>query len=205
MCYCNDDDEDGGRDGIAPHISFTQPLPNRPIQRIETTCSRVLHNFRKKRDLTSVQSVTKVLATARRSLQGTRLSGHHNRIPSDGTDVLFTYWINPLLLPKWWPPKAEVDGRLGGAYVMTWPKQNWSLRGTYVKFDPGKTLSFTWAWDHEPDRRPTTVQIDFEPLGRNGSRLTLRHGSYSPEDTEQRKSHLEGWLFFLGRLQAVSN
>lgn len=129
----------------------------------------------------------------------TRVADFPNRDPEN----LFRFWIDPTLISKWWPPVAQIEAKLGGAYVLNWPKQNWFLRGTFTQFDPGKVLVFTWKWDHEPEKVNTEVRVNFEPLGSGGTHLTLTHGNYSKNDTEQRQSHLEGWMFFLGKLQSI--
>jgi uncharacterized protein YndB with AHSA1/START domain len=67
-------------------------------------------------------------------------------------------------------------------------------------------LAFTWRWDSEPAEAPTReVSIRFEPRAEGGSAITLTHGPYSDaaREDEVRAGHLEGWLHFLGRLQAA--
>ena len=114
---------------------------------------------------------------------------------------LFDYWTSTELLPKWWPPMAELEPKTGGSYHFSWPKQNWHLRGKYTMFDPGKRLGFTWKWDHEPVDA-TRVTLLFQPNPNGGTRLTLRHEGYSKnsESKKIRDEHIEGWTFFLGKL-----
>jgi uncharacterized protein YndB with AHSA1/START domain len=122
--------------------------------------------------------------------------------PNRDPDSLFQFWTDANLITSWWPPSARIDARSGGSYVLEWPKQNWRLRGTFTRFDQGKALGFTWKWDHEPEKLPTEVLLSFEErLGSTkGTRLTLTHGPYSTLESDQRQSHLDGWLFFLKRL-----
>lgn len=122
-------------------------------------------------------------------------------------DILFDYWTMPRLITLWWPAEAEIDACLDGIYHLAWPKRNWHLRGRYTTFELGKELAFTWKWDHLP---PTTqVNIAFEPLSTNtetdGTKLTVTHSPYSDASIEQeaRQGHLEGWLYFVGRLQDI--
>jgi uncharacterized protein YndB with AHSA1/START domain len=122
---------------------------------------------------------------------------------------LFAYWTRPDLLRQWWPPQAEVEPRAGGAYHYWWPERNDHLRGIFTAFEPGRKLAFTWRWDHEPPEVPTrTVTIIFSPDSRDDERVTLnlRHEPYgdTPEEQDARKSHLEGWMYFLGKLQSFS-
>lgn len=118
--------------------------------------------------------------------------------------ALFDYWVQPNRLREWWPPAAEVEPFAGGYYRMEWPRQNWTLRGYFTAFDPGHELAFTWRWDHDPPGVPETlVRVTFSAAGRPAAtRLRVEHGPYpdSPEGSEWRQSHLDGWLHFLTRL-----
>jgi uncharacterized protein YndB with AHSA1/START domain len=118
--------------------------------------------------------------------------------------ALFDYFVRPHLLTQWWPASASVEPRLGGRYHMAWPAMGWNLRGEHTAFAPPARLAFTWHWDHEPAMPVRQVDLSIEAAG-GGSRLTVMHSAYGPGDAEQsdRVSHLEGWRFFLGRLQAL--
>jgi uncharacterized protein YndB with AHSA1/START domain len=125
--------------------------------------------------------------------------------PHSSPDHLFDYWTSTDMITKWWPPAAELEPRVGGAYHFSWPKQNWHLRGKYTIFDRGKRLGFTWKWDHEPIDA-TRVTLLFQPIPHGGTRLTLHHEGYSKNSKTRviRDEHIEGWTFFLGRLQEQS-
>lgn len=109
------------------------------------------------------------------------------------------------MLQQWWPPLAELEACEGGTYHLAWPQMNWHLRGLYRAFVPGKQLSFSWHWDHEPPEvDQKTVEVLFEGLAGGGTRLLLTHGPYyaTPEDQARRiDEHLAGWMHFLARLQ----
>jgi uncharacterized protein YndB with AHSA1/START domain len=122
---------------------------------------------------------------------------------------LFASWTRPDLLRQWWPPQVKVEPRLGGAYHYWWPERGDQLRGVFTAFEPGQKLAFTWKWDHEPADAPTrTVTVTLTPGSRDDERvtLTLRHEPYgdTPAEQEARKGHLEGWTYFLGKLQSLS-
>ncbi len=130
--------------------------------------------------------------------------------PTADLRTLFAYWTEPMLLERWWPQHAEVEPRVGGAYHLSWPQQDWHLRGRYTTFEPSERLDFTWKWDHDPfDEPERTVAIIFEHVSgatSNGTRLLLSHGPYldTPEEQTLRLDHhLAGWLYFLPRLQAI--
>ena len=141
---------------------------------------------------------------------------------------VFDAFTLPEQLTRWWPTRAEVDLRVGGAYHLEWPKMGWSLRGEYEQvqapFRPttehsdvipmaayrssdggprtaGGILSFTWAWDHEPDVPSRRVELRIDPFA-GGTRMGLEHGTYGASDRDQaeRASHDEGWRHFLPKL-----
>ncbi len=118
---------------------------------------------------------------------------------------LFDYWTKPNLLQKWWPPEAEVDPQLGGMYHFFWPQMNWHLRGHYITFKPEEELAFTWIWDHYPLVKE--VVVSFEALASlsdsGGTKITIHHGPYDDSEQSQidRQGHLEGWTYFLEKLQ----
>lgn len=118
---------------------------------------------------------------------------------------VFDYWVQPDLLVKWWPQEAVTHPQVGGDFLLAWPGMNWRLRGVYRAFEPGKTLAFTWKWDHEPDLPERLVTVTFAPLD-DVTVINVEHGSYTDSEVDQadRQSHIDGWLYFLGKLQAVT-
>src|SRR5260370_35120997 len=81
--------------------------------------------------------------------------------PNLNPALLFDYWTNADLLKKWWPPSAELEPKVGGTYHVSWPKQDWHLRGQFTLFDQGKTLGFARQWDHgATDGTGVTLRYD---------------------------------------------
>ena len=120
--------------------------------------------------------------------------------------AMFDYWTKPELLTQWWPEQAEVEPQQGGAYHMMWPKMNWLLRGQFTNYEPGRSLAFTWKWDHEPDTPTREVEVTLHERAEGGTRITIIHGPYDDSERAQkdRESHIEGWQFFCGRLRELS-
>jgi len=127
--------------------------------------------------------------------------------PSTSPQTLFRYWTESASLCQWWPQAAEIEPFIGGKYHLSWPGMNWHLRGSYTSFEVGKHLAFTWRWDsdeQEPGER--IVELAFEALLDDGTRLLLTHGPYEDTPAEQElrfEHHLAGWQHFLARLQQV--
>lgn len=115
---------------------------------------------------------------------------------------VFDYWVKPDLLVKWWPQRAAVNPMRGGEFGLGWPAQKWILRGVYQVFEPGHKLAFTWKWDHEPDLPERTVTVTFAPLD-GVTVITVEHGTYTASEIDQtdRQSHIDGWHYFLDKLQ----
>jgi uncharacterized protein YndB with AHSA1/START domain len=127
-------------------------------------------------------------------------------LPDPDVKTAFDRWVIPEQLTLWWPPVAEVEPGPGGSYHFSWPAQGWHLRGRFTDFEPGARLAYTWRWDHDPGDAETIVSIRFDALPAGGIFLTLTHGPYP--DTEagrsRRQEHLDGWMYFLGRLESLS-
>jgi uncharacterized protein YndB with AHSA1/START domain len=126
--------------------------------------------------------------------------------------TLFDYWTKPELLTQWWPETAEIEPRTGGKYRLEWAKMGWKLYGEYLRFEPytrgdycGR-LFFTWNWQHEPDLPTRRVEVYFTPnTANNETRLSIVHGNYAATERDQqdRQSHLDGWLYFVGKLEKL--
>ncbi|MFC1851802.1 SRPBCC domain-containing protein [candidate division CSSED10-310 bacterium] len=120
-------------------------------------------------------------------------------------EKVFSYWIEPELLTKWWPQEAEIEVKAGGKFHLSWSTMNWHLRGTIVTLDFYTKLAFTWKWDHEPDHPVRNVMVTFSPAGQ-GTIMNVIHESYQDTEEEQkvRQEHLDGWKFFGVRLLTLT-
>jgi uncharacterized protein YndB with AHSA1/START domain len=124
-------------------------------------------------------------------------------LPHLSPPAAFDYFTRPELLGRWWPPEANVEARAGGSYRLSWPAMGWELSGRYTAFEPGERLAFTWQWAHRPELPIRTVEVVFAAKN-NGCHVTISHGIYGDTAIEQadRQEHIEGWIYFLGQLQA---
>ncbi len=120
---------------------------------------------------------------------------------------LYDYWVRAELITEWWVERvAQLEAVEGGKYQFEWPKIDSTLRGTFQQVVPGLHLRFTWTWDHLPELPLRMVNINFIPTyDERGTYLRIRHGNYDNSDRDQsdRQNHLDGWLYFLERLQEV--
>lgn len=114
--------------------------------------------------------------------------------PGD-TSAVFEWFVDPVLLTRWWPTEAETDPVVGGRYRLYWDGPDVTLRGEYLDVAPGERLGFTWSWDHD-DLPPRVVDIRFSTSDR-GTFVTVTHESESDEES---RGYVDGWTHFLGRL-----
>ena len=120
-------------------------------------------------------------------------------IPGPRPSAVYRYLTEADLITTWWSPHTESVPEVGGVLIARWPAEGWTMRGTYTTLDPPHLVGFTWSWDHEPDvgERRVTIELTRES---DATLLTLHHGPFSPDEAEDRESHLHGWLHFLPKL-----
>lgn len=115
-------------------------------------------------------------------------------MPADPAAV-FDWFIDPVLLTRWWPSEAELDVRPGGSLRMYWDGPDVTLRGEYRVVDAGRRLDHTWSWDHD-DLPPRLVSIAFGD--HDGGTLVMVDHEHETES--EGSDYRDGWEFFLGRL-----
>jgi len=114
-------------------------------------------------------------------------------------EEIFAYFTDAEKIVQWWPKVAEIDARVGGSYRLSWPDNDWHLRGVFTALEPGRHIGFTWAWDHEPSvTLHKQVDIWLQPLFESGSRVAVFHGPFttSEDDQSARQGIVEGWIHF---------
>jgi uncharacterized protein YndB with AHSA1/START domain len=127
--------------------------------------------------------------------------------PNHTRDELYDHLTKPELLTKWWPATAEVDLEIGGAYILSWPEQDWTMRGTVQAFERGRNFAFTWNWDHMKEAPERLVTIEFLLREEGGCRIKLTQAPYGEGDAEanEKKGHIAGWNGCLSRLRDLDD
>ena len=117
-------------------------------------------------------------------------------------DELFSYWTEPDKLTRWWPNEVEINPAPGGRYRYGFAKTGHVLSGTFTELEPGQRLVFSWHWEHEAQEQ--RVVADFERRDKD-TLLTVTQGPYGVGEAgeRERRSQLEGWSYFLGRLKTA--
>lgn len=119
-------------------------------------------------------------------------------------DRAFAFWVDPALLVRWMGDRAEIDARAGGRWRLEYGDR-YVAAGEIVELDPPRRIVLTWGWEKGDDGSippgASRVEVTFEPEG-DGTRLRLRHLELPAGD---RRGHIEGWDYFLPRLEAAAD
>lgn len=117
------------------------------------------------------------------------------RVLTGDPAAVFEWFVDPVLLTRWWPTEAELDARPGGAFRLYWDGPDVTLRGEYRVVEPGRRLEHTWSRDHD-ELPPRLVAINFDETA-GGTSVTVVH---EHDDDAEGSDYRDGWEFFLGRL-----
>jgi uncharacterized protein YndB with AHSA1/START domain len=115
-------------------------------------------------------------------------------------EVVWPFFIDPDRIVRWMGSVATLEPRPGGAFRIDYGQGD-LVAGQYLQVDEPARVVFTWGWVSSEDVvQPggSRVEVELEPLdGGSATLLRLRHTGL---DTDGRKSHDEGWRYFLPRL-----
>ena len=119
-------------------------------------------------------------------------------------EVVRTYFTDPKRIVEWWPTRATVDLRVGGELEFEFDQPGGRTdraTGTFTELARDRIV-LTWGFEHDADLPPgsSSVEITLEPDGQ-ATVVRLEHRGL-PET--HRRSHDQGWAFFLSRLTSVA-
>ena len=115
-------------------------------------------------------------------------------------EVVFQALTDEKELTWWFPSKAILQARVGGAWEFKNQRQNagekHTMRGKILEIIPGKKLSYTWKVSEYQDNPESVVMWMLEPVDGGKTRVTLVHSRLVGKT-----GNLEaGWSYFMGRL-----
>ena len=117
--------------------------------------------------------------------------------------VVYDLFTDADELVRWMAPTAEVDAQVGG--TIRWTHANGdSCIGRFAELIPARRITFTYGWDRADVEIPpgsTTVEIQLEPHGIDGTLLRLVHRGLSDPMAD---AHAGGWTNYLQRLGVVA-
>ena len=122
-------------------------------------------------------------------------------------EEMWKAWATAEGITKWWPPLAEIEGKVGGKVELTWKTEageiQWQLTGKVEVWEPNKKFGFTWRWNETPKETPDLhVLVEFSEV-EGGVRVKVTHSEFDPlnDDQQNRESLKRGWEFFCANLK----
>jgi uncharacterized protein YndB with AHSA1/START domain len=119
-------------------------------------------------------------------------------------EKLFTEFIEPTELSKWFVEKAEFRAKKGGTFRFTWPG-GYTMRGKVKTVDPPKKLHLLWVDRFGRGRVfETEARFTFTKRGK-GTQLSLSHrGFKSGKKWVALYGGIQsGWAYYLTNLRSV--
>ncbi|MCI0689536.1 MAG: SRPBCC domain-containing protein, partial [Sporichthyaceae bacterium] len=125
----------------------------------------------------------------------------HAQLPGVSAAQVMSAFVDADQVSQWWGGELQVEPWPGGCYAVHFRQQGRTMRGRIVHYRPDGTLTFTWNWEHLPDRPARQVEVRATELT-DGTELQLVHGTYGDDEDERADadSHRAGWVHFLPRL-----
>ena len=111
-------------------------------------------------------------------------------------------------LTSWFPDVAVLEKRKGGRVCFRFLKseknnldKDHEMNGKIVKFIPNKEISYTWQFQNTPEFSTNTlVTWRFESLGKNKTKVILKHSGFTVNNSEKFAEHSQAWTWFVSRL-----
>ena len=124
-------------------------------------------------------------------------------------DKVFSAVSDKDQLTHWFPDIAVLEKREGGRVSFTFLRsdennldKDHEMNGKIIKFIPNRELSYTWHFRTKPEfSKDTIVTWRFESLGKNKTKVILRHSGFTEDDIQQYNEHSQGWTWFVSRLR----
>jgi uncharacterized protein YndB with AHSA1/START domain len=123
----------------------------------------------------------------------------YDRVVNASIKKVYGYLNNADKLALWLSPRATIDTRAGGVFVLSWGQLG-KVTGEFVEIEPYQRLSFVWEDDQSLE---TLVTIELMDRGQR-THLRLRHELFGGATKwEWNEVHLNEWIFFLDNLCSV--
>ena len=113
--------------------------------------------------------------------------------------TVFSFFTDRDRWLSWQGTRAEIDARSGGVFRMNVRGDGWAC-GRFTAVEPYRRIVFTWGWEGPDSPVPpgsSTVEVTLEPVGDDGTLLTLVHSGLPRPALD---THRDGWNHYLDRL-----
>ena len=129
------------------------------------------------------------------ALAGDRIE--HEMLIAAPPELVFAFFTDPELYPRWMGREATLDPRPGGIYRCV-VHDSATVLGEYVIVDPPRHLEFTWGFEGDTGVPPgsSTVSVTLTPVPQ-GTLLRLVHTGLPHPALA---AHDKGWSGYLTQL-----
>lgn len=118
-------------------------------------------------------------------------------IGANVSDV-FSAWTDPALIEQWQADEAEFDAFEGGQYrFVTYAEEDdeadHEVTGEILQFVEDEKLVMSWVHRDEDDELIFVLDIAFEPVDADNTRITLVERGLAHADAQTRIFSMEAW------------
>ena len=127
-------------------------------------------------------------------------------------DDVFAAWTDPALIEQWQADEAELDAFEGGEYKFTTfgddeDPEDHVVSGEILQVKENEKLVMSWVHkdgeDEDADEMIFVLEIAFQALGEDQTRVTLTERGLAHADPESRIFSMEAWSAALEHLAEV--
>ena len=127
-------------------------------------------------------------------------------------DDVFAAWTDPALIEQWQADEAELDAFEGGVYKFTTfgddeDPEDHVVSGEILQFRENEKLVMSWVHkdgeEDDADEMIFVLEIAFQALGEDQTRVTLTERGLAHADPESRIFSMEAWSAALEHLAEV--
>lgn len=127
-------------------------------------------------------------------------------------DDVFAAWTDPALIEQWQADEAELDAFEGGEYKFTTfgddeDPEDHVVSGEILQFKENERLVMSWVHkdgeEDDADEMIFVIDIAFQALGEDQTRVTLTERGLAHADPESRIFSMEAWSAALEHLAEV--
>ena len=128
-------------------------------------------------------------------------------------DRVFAFISEADHLSKWWGPEGIELGEHDldfskpgpwGSVMLGSEGARYKVTGEVLSVEPGKSVTFTWAWHDDDDQRGAESEVTFSVAddGNGGTEFVMLHRGLPDDDSAS--NHDSGWTSSFQKLEAYA-
>ena len=115
-------------------------------------------------------------------------------------EAVYEFLVDAEKVLRWMGQEIDIDPRPGGRFWMNLGDD--AAEGEYIELVPAERVVFTWGWVGSEIVPPGASTVTFELQATDtGTTVRLLHTGLPVSECQK---HLEGWLYFGGRMSIAA-